>query len=836
MSDQEKNPYALYPDEQMDRRPRYYDGQFLGSADFIDAQRYDIDRRRRHIRATVRPGVVSGLEVTGGADKVDIAAGTAVDDFGRQIVLTAAEEKGVRESDRGKNLVLFIRYGETTSDQSHSDQGTAGYTRFHEMPAVDYVEEGQDIPEHAVVIAALQVDGEGAVTADGTVRPRAGVLIPGATPLTLTADDADPGRATLAAALQVHAPDGTRMNANFPALRVKGYATVTASMRVGQNNSIGYGGVDNGADGLVVKGPLAAGGNSAVRGLGVGSAPHADEGVALARRIAVGKTAFTGDRALDVQGNVGLGGNVATTGWTRIDGTLEVKQAATLRSALDVSGAGTVGIDLGVGRDATVGRNAAVGGDLSVTGAGSIDKTLTVGQSATIHGATTVRNRFTATGRADIGGLITVGGAATIGGDTAITGSVSATTSASVGTTLTVGQGATIGGGASVGAGLTVGGDITMRGDTLDVGAGASGRHENAGKIKYAVHTTALEIFGAGVEVASRKVKLYAEGGVEATGALTTAGAITAGGGGSFAGNLSATGAATVNGNAVFKKGMVIGQTGTTGYGAVEQDGNDLVVNGQFAAGGSGGAAMYSLALGYDAQSGKEGYLFVKNRLGIGRTDPDRPLAVAGNALVDGALRVTGRVTVQHGTDNGIRFPNNIGGGSSDWAGLRYWVTDGEDTRLELGTGNDPNDIIVLRQDDTDMVVVRNQRVGIGGETGDTRLRVHGTIQFDNSGYHIQSPHARAMVIYGYFNSSQRLVYGKGIEGIERIEEGRYKVKFSPDFSGTPVVVATQVNDGNIRDNAVVYDIGNGKVMVKTGNDGGSRRDRAFCVIAIGPR
>lgn len=835
MSDQEKNPYALYPEEQMDRRPRYYDGQFLGSADFIDAQRYDIDRRRRHIRATCTPGVVSGLEVTGGVDKVDIGAGAAVDGFGRQIVLVAAEEKGVRESDRGKNLVLFIRYAETTSDQSHSDQGTAGYTRFHEMPAVDYVEEVQAVPEHAIVIAALQVDGEGAVTADTTVRPRAGLRVPADTPLTLTADDADPGRATLAAALQVHVPDGTRMNANFPALRVQGYATVTASMRVGQNNSTGYGGVSNGGDGLVVKGPFAAGGNSAVRGLGVGSAPHADEGVALARRIAVGKETFDGDRALDVQGNVGLGGNVATTGWTRLDGTLEVKQAATLRSSLYVSGAATVGIDHTIGRDAAVGRNATVGGDLSVTGAGSIDKTLTVGQATTIHGVTTVRNRFTATGRADIGGPITVGGAATIGGNTAITGSVSATTSASVGTTLTVGQGATIGGGASVGAGLTVGGNITMRGDTLDIGAGASGRHENAGKIKYAVHTDALEIFGAGAEVAARKVKIYAESGAEVTGALTTGGGITAGGGGSFAGSLSATGTATVNGNAVFKSGMVIGQTSTTGYGNVEQDGNDLVVNGQFAAGGSGGAAMYNLALGYDHQGGKEGYLFVKNRVGIGTDSPAQALHVDGAAIVTGWARVEGLLDVSGGSgekdqSNGIWFKR----GNDDYAGLNYWYDGGG--HLMLCNGNDGNDQIIVHQAQKDMIVVREHRVGIAGDIGDTALRVHGTIQFDHGGRHVMAHGARTMVTYGFWNSSQTLLAGRGIEGIERIEEGRYKVKFSPDFSGIPVVVATQVSDGNTRDNAVVYDIGNGKVMVKTGNDGGSRRDRAFCIIAIGPR
>ena len=34
---------------------------------------------------------------------------------------------------------------------------------------------------------------------------------------------------------------------------------------------------------------------------------------------------------------------------------------------------------------------------------------------------------------------------------------------------------------------------------------------------------------------------------------------------------------------------------------------------------------------------------------------------------------------------------------------------------LELGTGNDPNDAIVLRQDDKDMLTVSDRKVGIAG-------------------------------------------------------------------------------------------------------------------------
>ena len=42
-----EDKYAQYPERPSDSRVRYFDGQFLGSQDFIDEQRYHIDRLRR---------------------------------------------------------------------------------------------------------------------------------------------------------------------------------------------------------------------------------------------------------------------------------------------------------------------------------------------------------------------------------------------------------------------------------------------------------------------------------------------------------------------------------------------------------------------------------------------------------------------------------------------------------------------------------------------------------------------------------------------------------------------------------------------------------------------
>src|SRR3954451_20832299 len=75
------------PDD-VDRRVRYFDGQFLHEQDFIDEQRYHLDRPRRLARLVSTPGIVEGLAVTpvANAAKVTVAAGTALDARGRLLV------------------------------------------------------------------------------------------------------------------------------------------------------------------------------------------------------------------------------------------------------------------------------------------------------------------------------------------------------------------------------------------------------------------------------------------------------------------------------------------------------------------------------------------------------------------------------------------------------------------------------------------------------------------------------------------------------------------------------------------------------------------------------
>ncbi|RME45485.1 MAG: hypothetical protein D6795_16525, partial [Deltaproteobacteria bacterium] len=86
-----------------------------------------------------------------------------------------------------------------------------------------------------------------------------------------------------------------------------------------------------------------------------------------------------------------------------------------------------------------------------------------------------------------------------------------------------------------------------------------------------------------------------------------------------------------VNGSIVARNNLMVGQTSTTGYQSIPANGNDLIVNGQFAAGGTGGSAIYKLGVGYAPPAGGEGSLNVAGDVGIGTTSPSAKLHVVGS-------------------------------------------------------------------------------------------------------------------------------------------------------------------------------------------------------------
>lgn len=135
--------------ENVDRRLRYFDGQFLREQDFIDEQHYHLDRERRLARVAHTAGVIEGLTVAAvpNAPKVTVAAGTALDAHGQLLVRVDAGEPldltGMVNRDGPVTVLVTMTYTEVEAD---APQGGAS-PRWRELPDVaGFLEGDPDTP------------------------------------------------------------------------------------------------------------------------------------------------------------------------------------------------------------------------------------------------------------------------------------------------------------------------------------------------------------------------------------------------------------------------------------------------------------------------------------------------------------------------------------------------------------------------------------------------------------------------------------------------------------------------------------------------------------------
>ncbi len=197
----------------MNKRVRFYDGQFLQDQDFVDEQKYHVDRRQRLARFLHVAGIADGLAVrtTSQPFQVRVTAGTAVDRGGRLVVLAAM--KTILDSD-GRALLaaasepvtlppeaasgerwLYMAYHQMPDDLQASGDGVEGETRWHEAPYLftavaplgdddtyvgpawhDFLTAG---PPPPVLLARLTLSADGNVTVDNNVRRYSGLRLPG---------------------------------------------------------------------------------------------------------------------------------------------------------------------------------------------------------------------------------------------------------------------------------------------------------------------------------------------------------------------------------------------------------------------------------------------------------------------------------------------------------------------------------------------------------------------------------------------------------------------------------------------------------------------------------
>ena len=166
-----------------EKRTRFFDGQFLVDQDFVDEQKYHLDRQRRHQRMLHVSGVCEGLEVRAtGLNTVSVGPGSAVDADGRTLALAAAVAVDLPATTfNGKSgVTVHLAYEEASTDQQKG-QGSADDTRWLERPVVVKLLPGAPWTGSTplVPLAQLALDGRGAVTVDLANRQYAGVRLPG---------------------------------------------------------------------------------------------------------------------------------------------------------------------------------------------------------------------------------------------------------------------------------------------------------------------------------------------------------------------------------------------------------------------------------------------------------------------------------------------------------------------------------------------------------------------------------------------------------------------------------------------------------------------------------
>ncbi len=157
------------------KRVKYFDRQFLRAADFQDGQAYDLDRRWRHNRLLHAPGIAEGLQVTANINDafVTVAAGTAYDGLGREIVLAGSQQVNLPTT--GATAYITIAYGEQPTDAS-TDPGVTGNTRIMEQPALLAAATPPATPSLTLATVAL-ASGKVSAAPDNTVRNQAGTVL-----------------------------------------------------------------------------------------------------------------------------------------------------------------------------------------------------------------------------------------------------------------------------------------------------------------------------------------------------------------------------------------------------------------------------------------------------------------------------------------------------------------------------------------------------------------------------------------------------------------------------------------------------------------------------------
>jgi hypothetical protein len=270
----------------VEKRVRFFDGQFLQEQDFVDEQKYHLDRERRHLSLLHVAGIADGLAVTAkGANQVTVGPGTAIDSDGRQLALAQAATVDLPAEDFNdkQGIELYLSYRESAEDQQ-TEAGSADFTRWLERPELTPIAPGAAYAGATppVLLARVALDNAGRVTVDDTARSYSGLRLPGPAADAPTLRTAASGLASLAGSLTVDGNVGIGTTAPEKKLTVAGDLRFTATSTISSAGRLHISGEEilyllnksgvvvgkewGGTGSLTVQGDLQAGGAASVNG------------------------------------------------------------------------------------------------------------------------------------------------------------------------------------------------------------------------------------------------------------------------------------------------------------------------------------------------------------------------------------------------------------------------------------------------------------------------------------------------------------------------------------------------------------------------------------------
>ncbi|WON73521.1 hypothetical protein [Nitrosospira sp. Is2] len=164
------------------KKPAYFQGQLLLADDFIDEQKYHMNELARHSLNLHGWGILRGLEVTRGSDtSINVGSGFAIDARGREIPINQPEVLDLSAFAPSSLLQITLSY---ETEQPSKER--------RRIECYGVVAASTGIEESAVVLATVQLDQAGKLTAESISTTNRRHLRTVLSPGSVTASALDP--------------------------------------------------------------------------------------------------------------------------------------------------------------------------------------------------------------------------------------------------------------------------------------------------------------------------------------------------------------------------------------------------------------------------------------------------------------------------------------------------------------------------------------------------------------------------------------------------------------------------------------------------------------------